>query len=54
MNIVNEIIEKNKTIKDSKKHYRDEIKKSDESLLDFIGENDLKISKHGLLINGNI
>ena len=41
LNIVNEIIENDKTIKDLK----EEIKKLEEALLDYMGENDLKILK---------
>ena len=47
LNIINEIIEDDKTIKDLKKDYPKEIKKLEEALLDYIGENDLKILKSG-------
>ena len=42
LNIVNEILEEDKTIKDLKKDYPDKIKKLEEALLDYMGENDLK------------
>ena len=44
-NIVNEIIEEDKTFKDLKKDYPDKIKNLEEPLLDYMGENDLKIIK---------
>ena len=47
LNIINEIIEDDKTIKDFKKYYPEEIKNSEEALLDYMGENDLKILKTG-------
>ena len=47
LNIINEIIEDDRTIKDLKKDYPNEIKKLEEALLDYIGENDLKILKTG-------
>ena len=47
MNIIDKIIEEDKTIKDLKKDYPDEIKKLEEALLDYMGENDLKIIKTG-------
>ena len=49
LNIVTDIGEYNKTIKDLKKDYPDEIKNLEEALLDYIGENDLKILKPGFL-----
>ena len=45
LNIVNEIIEEDKTIKDLKKDYPDKIKNSEEALLIYIGENNLKLLK---------
>ena len=45
LNIDNEIVEEDKTIKDLKKDYPDEIRNL-EALLDYMGENDLKISKN--------
>ena len=45
--IVDEIVEDDKTIKDLKKDYPDEIKNLEEALLDYMGENDLKILKTG-------
>ena len=47
LNIVNEIVEEDKTIKDFKKDYPDEIKKLEETLLDYMGESDLKTLKTG-------
>ena len=47
LNIVDEIVEKDKTIKDLKKDYPDEIENLEEALLDYMGENDLKILKTG-------
>ena len=47
LNIVTDIGEYNKTIKDLKKDYPEEIKKLEEALLDYMGENDLKILKTG-------
>ena len=47
LNIINEIIEDDKTIKDLKKDYPKEIKNLEEALLDYMGENDLKILKTG-------
>ena len=47
LNIINEIIEDDKTIKDLKKDYPEEIKKLEEALLNYMGENDLKIIKTG-------
>ena len=48
LNNVNEIMEENKTIKDFKKDYPNEIKNLDEALLNYMGENDLKILKTGV------
>ena len=47
LNIVNEIVEDDKTIKDLKKDYPDKIKNLEKALLNYIGENDLKILKTG-------
>ena len=44
LNIVNELVEKEKTIKDLKKDYPDKIEKLEEALLDYMGD-DLKILK---------
>ena len=49
MNIVNKLVEEDKTIKDLKKDYPEEIKNLEESLLNYMGENDLKILKTGFL-----
>ena len=45
LDIVNKIVEEDKTIKDLKRDYPDEIKNLKEALLDYMGENDLKILK---------
>ena len=47
LNIINEIIEGDETIKDLKIDYPEEIKNLEEALLDYMGENDLKILKTG-------
>ena len=47
LDIVNEILEEDKTIKDVKKDCPNEIKNLEEALLDYMGENDLKILKIG-------
>ena len=47
MNIVNKIVEDDRTINDMKKDYPEEIKNLEEALLDFLGENDLIILKTG-------
>ena len=47
LNIVNKIIEDDRTINDKKKYYPEEIKNLEEALLDYMGENDLKILKTG-------
>ena len=47
LNIIDEIIEEDRTIKDLKKDYPEEIKNLEEALLDYMGENDLKILKTG-------
>ena len=47
LDIVNKIVEKDKTINDLKKDCPNEIKNLEEALLDYMGENDLKISKTG-------
>ena len=46
-NVVDETVEEDKTFKDLKKDYPDKIKKLEEALLDYRGENDLKILKTG-------
>ena len=48
LNIINEIIEDDKTNKDLIKYYPEEIKKIEEAILDYMGENDLKILKTGI------
>ena len=45
LNIINEIIEDDKTIKDLKKDYPEEIKNLEKALLNYMEENDLKILK---------
>ena len=47
LNIVNKIKEKDRTIKDLKKDYPEEIENLEEALLNYMGENDLKILKNG-------
>ena len=47
LDIVNKKVEDDRTIEDLKKDYPDEIKNLEEALLDYIGENDLKILKTG-------
>ena len=47
LNIVNKIEEEDRTIKDLKKDYLEEIKCLEEALLNYMGENDLKILKTG-------
>ena len=47
LGIVNKIAEEDKTIKDLKKDYPDEIKNLEESLLNYMGENDHKNLKTG-------
>ena len=47
LDIVNEIVEDDRTRDDLKKDYPNEIIKLEEALLDYMGENDLKISKTG-------
>ena len=49
LDIVNKIVEEDKTIKDLKRDFPDEIKNLEEALLDYMGENDLKILKTGFL-----
>ena len=46
LNIVNKIVEEDKTIKDLKKDYPEAIKSLEESILNSMGENDLKIFKN--------
>ena len=41
LNIVNKIVEEDKTNKDLKKDYPNETKNLEEALLDYMGENDL-------------
>ena len=43
LNIAKEIVEEDTTIKDLKKDYPDKIKSLEEALLNYMGENDLKI-----------
>ena len=45
MNIVNEIVEENKTINDLKEDYPDKIRNLEEALLDYMSESDLKLLK---------
>ena len=45
LNIINNITEEYRTIKDLKKDYPNEIKNLEKALLDYMGENDLKILK---------
>ena len=47
LNIVDEIVEDDKTFKDLKKDYPDKIKNLEEALLNYMVEIDLKISKTG-------
>ena len=47
LNIINETAEDDNTVKDLRKDYPEEIKNLDEALLDYMGENDLKILKTG-------
>ena len=47
LNIINEIMEQDETIKDLKKDYPEEIIKLEEALFNFMDENDLKISETG-------
>ena len=47
MNIVNEIIEEDKTYEDLKTDYPNKNKNLEEALLYFMGENDLKMLKKG-------
>ena len=47
LNIVNKIVEDDRTTNDVKIDYPEEIKNLEEALLDYIGENDLKILKTG-------
>ena len=47
LDIVNKIVEDDRTIEDLKKDYPDEINKLEEALLNYMGENDLKILKIG-------
>ena len=45
LSFVDEIVEENKTIKDLKKDYPDKIKNLEKALLNYMGQNDLKILK---------
>ena len=47
LKIVNGTVEENKTIKDLRKDYPDKVRKLEEALLDYMGENDPKILKTG-------
>ena len=47
LDFVNEIKEQDRTFENLKKDYSDKIKKLEEALLNYIGENDLKILKTG-------
>ena len=47
LDIVNKIVEEDKSIKDLKKDYPNEINKLEEALLNYMGENDLKTLKTG-------
>ena len=47
LNIVNKVVEDDRTINDLKKDYPEEIKNLEEALLDYMGENDLKFLKTG-------
>ena len=47
MNIVNKIVEDDRTFEHLKKGYPNEIKNSEEALLDYMGENDRKVLKTG-------
>ena len=45
LNIVNEMLEDDESIKDLKNDYPEKIKNLEEALLDYMGDNDLKILK---------
>ena len=47
LNIVNEMMDEDKTFEDLKKDYPDKIKKLEKPLLNYMGENDLEILKTG-------
>ena len=47
LNIVNKIVVDDRTIEDLKKDYPNEIKNLEEALLNYMGENDLKLLKTG-------
>ena len=47
MNIVNKIVENDRTIEDLRKDCPNEIKNLEEALLDYMGENDPNILKTG-------
>ena len=47
LKIVNKIVEDDRTINDLKKRYPEEIKNSEEALLNYMGENDLETLKRG-------
>ena len=48
LNVVNEIVEDDRTFNDLKKKYPEVIRNLEEALLDYMGENDLKILKTGV------
>ena len=45
LNIVNEVIEEDKTVQDVRKDYPDKIRNLEEALLNYMGENDLNVFK---------
>ena len=47
LDIVNKIVEDDRTIEDLKKDYPNEIENLEETLLNYMGENDLKFLKTG-------
>ena len=53
MDIVNETIEKDKTIKDLKTDYPDKIKNLEEALLNYMGDDDLMIFRTEFLDKWN-
>ena len=53
LKIVNEIVEEDKAIKDLKKDYPDRVRNLEEALLDYRGENNLKILKTGFPVGWN-
>ena len=48
LDFVNKVVEEDKTFKDLKKDYPNEIKNLEEALFDYMGENDPKILKTGI------